>query len=225
MPIVTEEHQRRQRCRILEQAVDVFAERGYGTATVDEICRRAGLSKGALYSYFPSKQELFVAASQEVFERRYASIAAMSAGEGRGSSRIPALVDRLAAYVEAEDRAFIRLWVEGYLLSCRIPALEEVKTAYRHKFGDLLATVVRAGQDAGDIDPRLDPVLAADTVTALADGLLLHSLVPGWAVDIRRLMDSLSDLAVLGPKPSEPVEAAPARRTAAPGEAEAPRGR
>jgi AcrR family transcriptional regulator len=43
----------------MKAAVDCFAEQGYTTTSVDEICRRAGVSKGAFYHHFTSKQEFF----------------------------------------------------------------------------------------------------------------------------------------------------------------------
>jgi AcrR family transcriptional regulator len=47
---------------IIAAALAVFAERGYAAARLDEIAARAGISKGALYLYFPTKQDLFRAA-------------------------------------------------------------------------------------------------------------------------------------------------------------------
>ncbi len=49
------------RARILEAALDQFAAHGYEAASVDEICARAGVSKGAFYHHFESKQALFLA--------------------------------------------------------------------------------------------------------------------------------------------------------------------
>ncbi|NLU68572.1 ScbR family autoregulator-binding transcription factor [Streptomyces sp. HNM0574] len=48
----------RTRRQVLEAAADVFAERGYGASTISEIISRAGVTKGALYFHFASKEEL-----------------------------------------------------------------------------------------------------------------------------------------------------------------------
>src|SRR5215831_14907027 len=45
--------------QILEAALDVFGERGLAGARLDDIARRAGVSKGTIYLYFPNKEELF----------------------------------------------------------------------------------------------------------------------------------------------------------------------
>ena len=49
------------RSRILESAIKLFSNRGYNKASVDDICADAGISKGAFYHHFKSKQALFPA--------------------------------------------------------------------------------------------------------------------------------------------------------------------
>ncbi len=61
MPRVVPEYKEEARSRILEAAKQVFAEKGYRQATMDDVARKLGVSKGALYLYFASKEELFEA--------------------------------------------------------------------------------------------------------------------------------------------------------------------
>lgn len=72
-----EERRQRERAarrkQILQAAREVFMQKGFGSATMDEIAQRAELGKGTLYSYFKSKEELYVAVLNEgleVFLRR-----------------------------------------------------------------------------------------------------------------------------------------------------------
>jgi AcrR family transcriptional regulator len=62
-PVRTPQHERRARTReaLLRAAGHVFAQRGYHGATLDDVLAQAGVSKGALYHHFGSKQELFLA--------------------------------------------------------------------------------------------------------------------------------------------------------------------
>jgi AcrR family transcriptional regulator len=57
------------RTALLEAAMDVFAERGYRDASVDEIAERAGYSKGAIYFHFSGKDDLFFALLEERIDR------------------------------------------------------------------------------------------------------------------------------------------------------------
>ncbi|HRQ22849.1 MAG TPA: helix-turn-helix domain-containing protein, partial [Anaerolineales bacterium] len=49
------------RSRIIESAIKLFSARGFNAASVDDICKEAGISKGAFYHHFESKQALFLA--------------------------------------------------------------------------------------------------------------------------------------------------------------------
>lgn len=61
MPRVIPEYKEEAKSRIIEAANKVFAEKGYHEATMDDIARRLGVSKGAIYLYFASKEDLFEA--------------------------------------------------------------------------------------------------------------------------------------------------------------------
>jgi AcrR family transcriptional regulator len=67
---------------ILAAALDVFGERGYAAARLDEVARRAGVTKGTLYLYFPNKEELFKAVIRETLVP-----ALMRLGEASGPAR------------------------------------------------------------------------------------------------------------------------------------------
>lgn len=59
---------------ITEAAFEVFAEKGYASARVDDVARRAGVSKGLMYLYFRTKEELFKAVVKSVVVRRVDSL-------------------------------------------------------------------------------------------------------------------------------------------------------
>ena len=65
MPKVTDAHREQRRRQITEGARRAFGEHGYTGATVEVLEREIGLSRGAIFSYFPSKLDLFVALAQE----------------------------------------------------------------------------------------------------------------------------------------------------------------
>ncbi len=64
-----------RREELLQAAIDVFTELGYGPATLQDVATRAGVTKGALYHYFDSKESLFI---ELIRERMLTSIAAMT---------------------------------------------------------------------------------------------------------------------------------------------------
>jgi AcrR family transcriptional regulator len=64
MPRVVPQYKEEARTRILTAANQVFGEKGYRQATMDDVAKKLGVSKGALYLYFASKEELFEAVSR-----------------------------------------------------------------------------------------------------------------------------------------------------------------
>ncbi len=59
MPKVVAGYKEEARRTILQTASEVFAEKGYRESTMDDVAKRLGVSKGAVYQYFASKDELF----------------------------------------------------------------------------------------------------------------------------------------------------------------------
>lgn len=86
---------------ILDAAVKLFAERGYSNANTQELADLLGVGKGTLYRYFPTKQELFLAAADRVMARLNETIDAAAA-----SAEDP--LDRMASVV----RAYLNLFAE-----------------------------------------------------------------------------------------------------------------
>lgn len=76
MPKVSDEHRERVRDQILDAAIECFVERGVRLTTMADIIAESGLSAGAIYGYFSSKQELAVAAARRVLEGRIGEVAA-----------------------------------------------------------------------------------------------------------------------------------------------------
>ena len=60
MPRISAAHEQQVRDRIIQAAVTVFSEKGYHRATISDVVQRSGLSVGAIYTYFRSKEELFL---------------------------------------------------------------------------------------------------------------------------------------------------------------------
>ena len=66
------EHQERAQspsARLMEAAIEAFAQHSFGEVSIDGICARAGIAKGTFYRHFPNKEALFLAATHEVVDR------------------------------------------------------------------------------------------------------------------------------------------------------------
>lgn len=93
--------------KLLEAALTVIRTKGYGAATVDEICRAAGVSKGSFFHYFADKEALAIAAAQHFSDRAAASFgAAPYRDEPDPRERVLRYVDLRAALLRGEFANF-----------------------------------------------------------------------------------------------------------------------
>lgn len=151
--------------QIIDAAFAEFAERGLAASRLEDIARRAGLSKGTIYLYFANKEELF----REVV--RGTVISALERGEA-------------ATEGKQDPRAALSAWMEGFwefLRSPVFPAMHRLVTSELHSFPDLAAFyatevierkqrlvsgMIERGMHAG-LYRRTDPLVAARMLSAL----------------------------------------------------------
>src|SRR6478672_11668762 len=72
MPKISPAHEQQRRAQILAAATACFARQGYHATSMDDVVRESGLSVGAIYSYFPSKEDLYLALSETRAEQTLA---------------------------------------------------------------------------------------------------------------------------------------------------------
>jgi AcrR family transcriptional regulator len=95
---------------LLDAALELFADQGYGATSIPEICARAGLTKGAFYSNFANKEALFLALLDRSWERRAASVRralpgidpGVSSDDARGAGAGSGELDRQWTLVSTE---------------------------------------------------------------------------------------------------------------------------
>lgn len=190
MPKVDEAYVEARRGEILDAALVSFARKGFLEGTIQDIARESGLSHGAIYRYFPSKDDII----EGVAARGRESTARRFAEAEKGVGPIAALQRMLRTYVELHARedyeAEGRLRLEVLSAAPRNP---RVRAALRDKWADPLdrvGDIVRRGQEHGEINPVLDPSAVARVITALHDGLYAHQT-------IERSLDTASCLEVI----------------------------
>jgi AcrR family transcriptional regulator len=106
-----QERSRTTRRRLIEAALDSFAERGWHGVTVAGIAERAGVSRGAAQHHFPAREDLVVAAVDLLGEAQIDELRAQAAGLPSGTSRIEHVVEMvLNLYTGPLFRAALQLW-------------------------------------------------------------------------------------------------------------------
>lgn len=167
-----EEQRLEARTRILTAAAACFAEKGYSGCSVQEIADKAGMSKGALYVYYKSKEDLFKAMIALEHE------AGIKRSQQAGSR--PPYLDGILWFMSEciRNSGFPmdhRLWAEVLAVVARD---KDIKKAFaesdRRMRSFWVDTMLRKAADAGEIDSSLDLNATAIWLTALGDGLILR---------------------------------------------------
>jgi AcrR family transcriptional regulator len=144
------------RRRIVAGALEAFAKRGFHGASMSEVARAAGVSKGLAYAYFRSKEDLLRAALEYRLDRL------LSVVEGLDRHRTPqaklaALIDGLLAEVQADPAAF-RLYL-GLTLQQPTPQLRAAFARVEARVERYLRRLNALFVELGSREPRVDAVL------------------------------------------------------------------
>jgi AcrR family transcriptional regulator len=175
-----------RRSQILRAARAVFIEKGFLAARVEDVADRAGLSKGAVYFYFESKRELFMALVQEEHEQTYSFL---DLAEEDGRAGIVKLLDLGQKYLDyfaglkSPPRFFLMMCEQGI----RDDEIREECQAVHQQFVDAAARVLAQGMAEGAFR-RGDPAAIASLLKAMIDGLAGESAI-GIRPDKERLMN------------------------------------
>lgn len=168
--------QRREQTRrdLIKAAGEVFAKRGFHAASVDEIAEQAGYSKGAVYSNFDSKEDLFVALMEAYNQMRLqAATIQISTAAKTVDERIQLGAKTLAALVRA-DRQVLQLTVEYWSNASREPGLRKKLSAYEKKSSAGVAALIERQLQDLNLTPALPVDQVTETLMALADGFFLR---------------------------------------------------
>ncbi|WP_432064453.1 TetR/AcrR family transcriptional regulator [Streptomyces sp. C10-9-1] len=177
----------RTRRRMLDAALQVFAEEGFGRSTVEQVCERAGFTRGAFYSNFASLDELFLAMWEERSERMLEDLREALA-EVTAASPDQALRAALGAI--PVDDAWYRVTAEFTAHALRNPALRRVMAAREQAVLDtvlpvVVATLARLGR-------RVPEVTALGrALVAVHDGTAVQVLLEPGAEEPRRRREEL----------------------------------
>src|SRR5260370_16562915 len=127
MPKPSDAAKEARRTQIADAAVRCFARTGYYATTIEDVVRETGLSRGALYLYFPSKEALYLAISERWNCGMEAAIKARLTPELTPAEILRVLIEVNGEQVKAEADA-CRVLMEGWNLSQHIPLLPDRAT-------------------------------------------------------------------------------------------------
>ncbi|MGO9457294.1 MAG: TetR/AcrR family transcriptional regulator [Acidimicrobiales bacterium] len=182
-PLTQERRRRQTREHLLAAAAEVFAHRGYHEATLEEIAAAAGFTKGAVYSNFASKEDLFLTLTEVHVDEMLSRVRTMI-----DSSDVPA-GDRLEEFARLAAENFEReksssaLYMEFWLYASRHPKARERLAAIDRAQSAAIESMVKDDQKRRGAGATLQADVMAKLVVALFHGIGVVGMIDPDAVD------------------------------------------
>ena len=178
MPKVSEQHLESRKRQIVDAAFLCFARKGFHPTTMPDICTEAGLSAGAVYRYFASKQAIIASACDASQESSDLELLASATEVSDTSEMLQGLAGAFFSRLDGPDattlnRATVQLWAE-------VAVNEDVRGSFKEreaKIADGLKAVVTEAQKRGDFETTLDPNAIVQAMISLYDGFRLQKAI------------------------------------------------
>ena len=193
--------------RIIASAARVFGQKGFQRASLDQVASDAGLTKGAIYWHFKSKNDLYFALLDARFQRdvssmREAQSAMLADAAPQDTPRLMATLFGASLQAATTDPDWPRLFVE-VMGHSREPEVRERIGQFYEQGWDFARQMVTDLQLAGRIRRDIDPDMMATFWFALADGLILAWLSQPERNDFTMLAQGILDMMWRGIAPDD----------------------
>lgn len=207
MPKLRPDTQRARREHILDAAEQCFARAGFHATTMQDICREAAVSPGALYVYFASKEALIAG----LCERNRAEFQSRFADLAEAQDFMAALTVLGERYLVEEPRHKQLMCVEMGIESTRNAQVGQIYRSVDRFVGECFEDLFQRLADEGRIAPALDIPTLAKVFTVIGDGMFWRRAIDP-AFDAKTLMPAIVATIQQLLNPQDPVTARAPRR-------------
>jgi AcrR family transcriptional regulator len=187
-----------RRNQILDAATTVFVRQGFQHARMDDIVEESGLSKGTLYWYFKSKEDIINAILRRLFTGELANLESLLEAEGTVSERLVLLTgDRVNGMKRMSS--LVPIIFEFYAVAVHQQWVQQFIGEYFQQFRKLLEDLIQQGIDRGEFRP-VNATEAAISLASMYEGLTIHWLMDPQTVQWDILSESSIPLLLDGLK-------------------------
>jgi AcrR family transcriptional regulator len=157
--------------QILDAAEEIFTQKGFDEARMDDIAEETGLSKGTLYLYFNSKHDLIITILDRIFQREFKQMEKLDINQMTATQCIWEFT-RLATKDIAMMLRLMPIAYEFLALAFRNKYVQQALRNYFNRYINILIPMIRHGVEAGEFR-ALDPQEVAIAMGAIIEGTIL----------------------------------------------------
>lgn len=157
--------------QIINAAEGVFTEKGFDEARMDDIAEETGLSKGTLYLYFKSKDDLIIAILDRMFQREFKQLENLDQAAQSAADAIWNMTNLLTKEILSLIR-LIPIVYQFLALAFRNKYVQTALKKYINRYLDILIPIIQRGIDSGEFR-KVDAREVAVAMGAMIEGTLL----------------------------------------------------
>ena len=172
-PDVSEE----RRAQIIESAIQVFARQGFASTRMDDVAAESGLSKGLLYWYFKSKEDIIIAIADLLFSAEFHKMQSLSVEGQTARACLESFLEIFIADLQGMLKVAPVIY-EFYALAFRNATVRRVMQEYLGRFVAILEPIVQHGMEGGEFTPGNSRQVTVAIGAALEGTLLLWAYAP-----------------------------------------------
>ena len=159
--------------RILEAAQACFVRSGFQGASMQQICAECGMSPGALYRYFPSKEAIVAAICEADREDDMTCFGAFR----NATSALDGLVEGAMAHItHTHKKGSAALFAEMRSESNRNATIRDTVDSHKQEVAGMIAPLIEGAMERGEIDPPVDPQTLMAVLMSVGEGIAINDL-------------------------------------------------
>jgi AcrR family transcriptional regulator len=195
MPKVSAEYKEEKRNHILESALKCFGEKGYQATIIDDIVKDSNISKGAIYNYFTSKEEIYLQLLKKRTDTFFEEMEKENASLISATAKLANLFKRFKKQeLKEDDQQTMRVYIEFWIYGSRQDDLRTILADRYNRFIDFIVKIIIEGQVTGEIKKDLDPQNISRIFWAVRDGNVLHYSFLGEEEQYRNAWDTIEEM-------------------------------